>query len=93
MIVLWFLVGGAVEALNALTRRWFVERLHSYGPSLAITLFVGGYLFRLVSMAFALLLAFRHSFGSGLTAFAGYWICRWIWIWRTHAIFSKRDRA
>ena len=93
MIVLWFLAGCAVETLNMLTRWRFVERLHLHDPRLAIAWFIGGFLFRQVSVALVLFLAFRHSFGSGIPAFAGYWICRWIWVWRTHAIFSKRDRA
>jgi hypothetical protein len=76
MIVLWFLAGCAVEVLNVLSRVWSVERISSPAP--AVGLVVGSLLLRLAGTALVLALAFRHSVASGLMAFAGYWICRWI---------------
>jgi hypothetical protein len=78
MTALWFLAGGAVEVLNTLTRKWSVDRMHS--PTPAVALIFGGLLFRLAGTALILALAFRSSVASGLMAFAGYWLCRWIMI-------------
>jgi hypothetical protein len=91
MIVLWFLAGGAVEALNALTRKWSVEQMQS--RTQAIGLLIGGLLVRLAISALVLALAFRYSVLAGFMAFLGYWICRWImigWLHRRYRSISSR---
>jgi hypothetical protein len=82
MVFVWFLAGGSVEVLNALMRRWSVERLSLDARGLSVAIFAGGFVLRLGLTGLVLVFAFRHSALSGVAALVGYWICRWIMIWR-----------
>ena len=82
MVLVWFLIGGSVEVLNALTRWWSVERLGLHARGLSMTILVGGYVLRLGLTGLVLVLAFRHGVLSGVAALVGYWVCRWVAIWR-----------
>jgi hypothetical protein len=64
--------------LNAITRKWTVERLQG--------LFTLGWLlvgigFRLAFTAVVLMLAFRHDAAYGLSSLVGYLVGRWVMIW------------
>ncbi len=86
MALLWFLAGGAVEACNALLRKWTVNKLHT--PYIW-PLFWGGAVARVVGAALVLFFAFKYSFLSGWFALAGYWVCRWLMLTWTNRQFSK----
>ena len=78
----WFLAGAAVEVLNAWTRRLAAERLRPEKRARSVGWFAGGFFLRVVLTAVVLVLAFRHSFVSGLVAWVGYYACRTLLIWR-----------
>jgi hypothetical protein len=82
IIVAWFLAGSAAEVLNSRVRRWSVERLGFYKRRLVLLWFVAGLVLRLALTVFVLVLAFRHDLVSGVAALVGYWICRWVMVWR-----------
>ena len=84
MIVLWFLAGGAIELLNMLTRKWFVEKAPALGMGFVAVLFVGGVLLRITGTALVLALGFRHSVASGAAALVGYFVGRWSTVWWVH---------
>jgi len=84
MIALWFLAGGAIEALNMVTRKHFVENAHTRGTGAFAAFFIGGLLLRMAATAGVLALAFRHSFASGMMALMGYLVGRWITIMWLH---------
>ena len=80
---LWFLAGAAIEVFNAWTRRWAAARLSPGGMrARSVGWFVGGFFVRVVLTAGVLVLALRHSFVSGIAAFAGYYLCRTVLAWR-----------
>jgi hypothetical protein len=93
MVFVWFLAGGGVEVLNASMRWWSIERLglHAragHARGLAVVILAGGYALRLGLTGLVLVFAFHHSALSGLAALVGYWICRWIMIWRVTRHFK-----
>lgn len=86
MAIVWFLAGAGVEVLNALTRKWTVDRLHNLR---SIGWVAGGLVVRLVLTSAVLVLAFRYSPLSGLAALLGYWIGRWTMIWRVNRQLAR----
>ena len=89
-IVAWFLAGGAVEVLNNAIRHWSVGRLGLHKRGRTVFRLIVGYVLRLVLAASVLVLAFRHGAASGLAALIGYWISRWVVLWRLHRRVSKK---
>jgi hypothetical protein len=95
MVVVWFLIGGVVEVLNNVLRRWSVARLDlrggdagsGHGP--LVTGFVAALVVRLAMTSLVLVLAFRQGFAPGLAALVGYWICRWVIVWWTTRSLSR----
>ncbi|MBN1642931.1 MAG: hypothetical protein JXA09_16970 [Anaerolineae bacterium] len=82
VVGLWFLAGAAIEILNALSRRWTVDRL---GQLSAVGWVIAGFVLRLAGTAAVLVLAFRHSARGGVAALIGYLAARWVallWIHR-----------
>lgn len=77
MTVLWLLAGGAVGAVNGLTRWWTVGRLRPGAPSHALSLVLGGALLRWALVAALLALALQRGIGPALLAFVGLWLSRW----------------
>jgi hypothetical protein len=73
--VAWFMAGGLVEALNNAIRYWSVVRLGVEQRNSSILYLV---------------LAFRHDTVSGFAALIGYWISRWVVIWRLHRRISNK---
>jgi len=92
LVGLWFLAGAAIEVFNAWTRRRSVDRLSPGQKGRAVGWFALGFAVRVVLTAGVLVLAFRHSFVSGLVAWLGYYICRTVMMWRT-ARRLKRDSS
>ena len=82
MVLVWFVAGSIVEVLNALMRWWSVGRLSPDARGLSMAIFTGGFVLRLGLTGLVLLMAFRHSVLSGVAALVGFWICRWVMIWR-----------
>ena len=82
IVVAWFLAGGAFEVLNSTIRQWSVGRLGLHKRGRSIFWFVVGSVLRLGVTALVLALAFRHNFVYGVAALVGYWICRWVMVWR-----------
>lgn len=82
VVGLWFLAGAAIEVLNAWTRRWTAEWLVPGRRARSVGWFAGGFILRVVLTAGVLVLAFRHSFVSGLVAWLGYYVCRTVLIFR-----------
>ena len=91
MILLWFLAGNAVEALNTLTRKWCAGHIRPQRPRWAVTLTLLGFLFRLGCTALVFGLALSQSAKYGLAAFLGYWLFRWVMIWRIHRRIHRRE--
>ncbi len=87
----WFLAGSVAEVLNTIIRRWSVGALGVQNPVYAVAGILGGFILRLVGTALVLVLAFRHSVTSGLAALVGYWIWRWIMIWRINRRLSAGE--
>lgn len=78
------------EVLNNAIRHWSVGRLgleQRRGTGFGL---VVGFLLRVVLTALVLVLAFRHDMASGFAALIGYWICRWVMIWRLHRRISRK---
>ena len=96
MILLWFLAGNAVEALNTLTRKWCAGHIRPQRPRWAVTLTLLGFLFRLGCTALVFGLALSQSAKYGLAAFLGYWLFRWVMIrWiqrRIHQRATEKDQ-
>jgi hypothetical protein len=44
--------------------------------------FAAGFVARMGLTSTVLVLAFRQDVASGLAALVGYWICRWLMVWR-----------
>jgi hypothetical protein len=78
--VLWFCAGGAIEVVNALTRKQAVERLGTQSAYVSLVWIVGGFVLRMFATGMVLVLAFRHSLVSGVLALVGYWVSRWAMI-------------
>jgi hypothetical protein len=79
---LWFLAGAGIEVFNGWTRRWTAERLMPQQRARSVGWLAGGFFLRVVLTAGVLVLAFRHSFVSGLLAWLGYYVCRTVLTWR-----------
>jgi hypothetical protein len=88
-VVAWFFAGGAVELLNYVTRHWSVGRLGLEAQGRFLFGLLAGFVLRLGVTSVILLLAFRHSFVSGLAALMGYWICRWVVLLWLHRRVSR----
>ncbi len=87
IVVLWFLAGAAVEVVNALSRKWTVERLSQRA---LIGWVAGGYVLRLAMTSAVLVLAFRHRPISGAAALLGYLCSRWVTMFWMHRQLGSR---
>ena len=76
--MMWFIIGIATGILNGLTLRWTVGRLRPETSLISIPLITMGSLLRLGLVTALLILASQHGLMSGLLAFAGLWLTRWI---------------
>jgi hypothetical protein len=92
LVGLWFLAGAAIELFNAWTRRRSAEGMSPEQKGRAVGWLALGFAVRVVLTAGVLVLAFRHSFVSGLLAWLGYYVCRTAMMWRT-ARRLKRDSS
>jgi hypothetical protein len=102
VVALCLLSGALVEVFNSASRHWSVARLGlGAGRSLSAgrivsgrrgstMLFAAGFVVRLAMTSLILVLAFRQSVASGLAALVGYWICRWVVVWRMTRRLSGR---
>jgi hypothetical protein len=99
MLVVWLLIGAAVEVLNSLLRHWSVARLglpKEYslsGRRQSVFWLAVGFLLRVGVTSLILLLAFRQNIASGLAALVGYWICRWVMVWWVARRLSGRTSS
>jgi hypothetical protein len=84
MIALWFLAGCAVEGLNTWVRKWNVGALGAHSAARVWPGLILGFVFRLVGTAMVLVFAFRCGLACGVAALLGYWLCRWVIVWRIH---------
>lgn len=73
---IWFLAGGAVAIINAVTRQRAVASIPAATRAHAIVLVVVGIFLRLGLIAGLLGLALERGLVSGLLAFGGLWITR-----------------
>jgi hypothetical protein len=92
VIGVWFLAGAAVEVLNAWTRRRMVDQLAPDRRMRSVGWLTGGFFLRVVLTAGVLVLAFRHSFASGLVAWLGYYVCRTVLVMRMSRRMSQRSK-
>lgn len=84
--LLWFLAGGVVGLVQALTLRWTVDSLHPERPWQAMVLVLVGTLLRAAIVVVVLIIAIRQSLTLGLLAFAGFFVSRTLGV----AILSSR---
>jgi hypothetical protein len=89
----WFLAGGAVEAINTFLRKWSVSALGSHRSPQMVLGLVGGFVLRLLGTALVLMVAFTRDFAFGWAALMGYWVCRWVMLWRVHRRLSLDDNV
>ena len=94
VVILWLLLGALAEVFNSASRHWSVARLSlPAGRALSagyvvsdrrrsVIRFAAGFVVRLAVTSLILVLAFRQGLSSGLAALVGYWICRWVMVWR-----------
>jgi hypothetical protein len=87
VVILWFLAGVAVEVVNALSRKWTVERL---GQRALMGWVAGGYILRLAMTSAVLVLAFQHRPISGVAALLGYICSRWAAMFWMHRQMGSR---
>jgi hypothetical protein len=87
VVFLWFLAGVTVEVVNALSRKWTVERL---GQRTLVGWVAGGYFMRLAVTSAVLVLAFRHRPISGAAALLGYVCSRWATMFWMHRQLNGR---
>ena len=81
--MMWFVIGIAIGILNGLSLRWTVSRLRPETSLTSIPLITMGSLLRLGLATALLALASQHSLISGLLAFIGLWLTRWIVVFVT----------
>ena len=93
VVGLWFLAGAAVEVFSAWTRYWTAQQLAPEQRARSVGWFVGGFFLRIALTAGVLVLAFRHSFVSGLVAWLGYYVCRNVLIFRLSRRLSRSDEG
>lgn len=89
MLLLWFLLGGTVELLNAALRARSVRGLGVASPVSGMAWVIGGLALRVAWTALMLMLAFRQSALYGVAALLGYWSSRWLailWINRRYPV-------
>lgn len=84
MAVVWLVAGALVGWVSILTQVWIVARLCPRTPRQGLWLLIGGMLLRWLLIAGLLSVALRQGIVTGLLAFAGLWLARWLGILRIH---------
>jgi hypothetical protein len=88
--MIWLSGGIIIGILNGLTLRWTVSRLRPNSSLIGVPLVAAGSVLRLGLATVLLALAAQHGMASGLLAFAGLWLARWVVIL---AILSSSQTA
>jgi|GEM_PF-747556 len=78
MIGFWLLLGVVTACLNGLARWWTVSRLRAEMGHSALWLTLSTLVVRLALVTALLVAALQQGIASGLAAFAGLWLSRWI---------------
>ena len=78
--MIWLSGGILIGILNGATLRWTVHRLHPDTSLVGVPLVAAGSLLRLGLATALLVFAAQYGIASGLLAFAGLWLARWMFI-------------
>ena len=79
-MVLWFFLGCVVGTLNMAARWWVVANLQPQGDGLLADAAIGGILWRTLLAGGLLAAGLAKGIMSGLMAFAGLEVARWVLI-------------
>jgi hypothetical protein len=78
--MIWLSSGIIVGFFSGLTLRWTVRHLRPEASLIGVPLVAAGALLRLGLATLLLVFAAQHGMTSGLLAFAGLWLSRWIFV-------------
>ena len=86
-MMVWLLIGFLAGLVNIFSIVRDVARLNPATRHRALRITTSGFLFRLALSAVVLTLALRSSAASGLLAFLGLWLARWV------AVYLPRSKG
>ena len=89
--MIWLSSGIVIGLLNGLTLRWTVRRLQPESSFIGVPLVAAGALLRLGLATALLVFAAQQGMASGLLAFAGLWLARWMFILGTMSRSQRLD--
>ena len=89
--MIWLSSGILIGIAGGLTLRWTVHRLHPDTSPIGVPLVAAGALLRLGLATALLVVAALQGMASGLLAFAGLWLARWMFILGTMSRSQRLD--
>jgi hypothetical protein len=89
--MIWLSSGILVGIAGGLTLRWTVHQLHPDTSLIGVPLMAAGVLLRLGLATALLVFAAQQGMASGLLAFVGLWLARWVFILGTISRSQRLD--